>query len=156
MQSRWVAPPTNGHFQGENAKSQEHQNHCSKKGYSDYGPTKSMDEFLDGFSGHKDREDRLQKIANALKRSNVHVETLPPNCTPILQPINEDGYTTDTENSINKIRPPSKQQVVEWVEEAWYETTEVVVKKSFLCTGIANNLDGSEDFLNTVDLDRPL
>jgi len=68
-----------------------------------------------------------------------------------VQPVNEDGY--DSEDA-KKICPPSKQQIVEWVEQSWYETTAEVVKRSFLSTGIANSLDGSEDELNTVDLNR--
>jgi len=43
---------------------------------------------------------------------------------------------------------------VSWVEECWYATTAKVVEKAFKCTGIANNLDGTEDDENTVDLDR--
>jgi len=40
--------------------------------------------------------------------------------------VDTDGYGTEEEL---KIRPPSKQQIVEWVEDAWYETTEEVVVK---------------------------
>jgi len=57
----------------------------------------------------------------------------------LLQPVNEDGYATD---EVAKIKPPSKQQIIDWVEQAWYETKTEVVKKSFLCTGIANACNG--------------
>jgi hypothetical protein len=67
--------------------------------------------------------------------------------------IEETGYTTENDGNVQfRIRPPKKQDVVEWIEKAWYDTKPNIVTKAFLCTGISNNLDSTEDDLLTVDL----
>ena len=45
------------------------------------------------------------------------------------------------------VKAASKQSIVDWVESAWkkIEQHPTMVAKSFLVTGIAQELDGSED-----------
>lgn len=45
------------------------------------------------------------------------------------------------------VKPASKQSIVDWVASAWknIEQHPTMVAKSFLVTGIAQELDGSED-----------
>jgi hypothetical protein len=71
------------------------------------------------------------------------------------------AYNTDEEangkrKSKKGNKAPTKQDIVSWVEKAWYSISAATVVKSFKCTGIANALDGSEDDLITVDLNRPV
>jgi len=116
-----------------------------------------MDEFLlvlDGFSGHRDHKDGLQQISNTFRRKNIHVLTSPSGCTPLLQPLDvsinkafklplKRYWTQWISDQIlfvqpDKLRSPGKDQIVTWVENAWYETPVEVVKNAFLCTGISN------------------
>lgn len=45
------------------------------------------------------------------------------------------------------IKPASKQSIIDWVASAWYKIGQKpdMVMKSFIVTGIAQALDGSED-----------
>ncbi len=44
------------------------------------------------------------------------------------------------------IKPASRQTIIDWVESAWKITDQpAIVAKSFVVTGIAQHLDGSED-----------
>jgi len=132
---------------------------------------------LDVFKGHKDKQGEVAKIARALDKNHIHLAWVPGGCTPLVQPLDvainrpfkaalgklwrdwmnteienaqvdrTSGYHSDDEEAAPRIRPPSKQQIVSWVEEAWYAIASGIVQKSFVCTGISNALDGSEDDL---------
>jgi len=67
-----------------------------------------------------------------------------------------DYVTDDEETGQKKVKPPSKEEVVGWIEDAWNSISENVVVHAFKCTGISNSMDGDEDDLNTVDLNRPI
>jgi hypothetical protein len=98
---------------------------------------------MDGFKGHRDKQNQLQKIANAFRRSNVHVLTSPGGCTPLIQPLDVSinksfkvrirklwtEWMAFSIESGNEIKPPSKTKVVEWIETAWKEIPHLTVVK---------------------------
>ena len=51
------------------------------------------------------------------------------------KPLTKDG----------NLKKPALALVTSWVKSAWYDLPQEMVKKSFLKTGVSNNLDGSED-----------
>ena len=51
------------------------------------------------------------------------------------KPLTKDG----------NLKKPALALVTSWVKSAWYDLPQEIVKKSFLKTGVSNNLDGSED-----------
>ena len=102
------------------------------------------------------------QVKEAFQQSNTTVIVIPGGCTSILQPldviINEPikGHLRSSwveymlEHSGDEIvKRPSKQQIVDWVEEAnnILNSNLSIVKKSFLVTGISNALGGKEDQL---------
>jgi len=139
---------------------------------------------LDIFSGHKDLQNERRKIEPAFKRHKVFLAWVPGGCTPLVQPLDvsinhpfktrlrqkwqdwmlqrleniyddDDGYSTEKEGKNEyKVKPPTKEDIVNWVEECWYETSAQTVINAFLCTGISNSLNVTEDDLNTVTFDR--
>ena len=57
------------------------------------------------------------------------------------------------------VKPASKQSIVDWVASAWkkIEQHPTMVAKSFLVTGIAQELDGSEDSsIHSKDLQKEI
>ena len=44
-----------------------------------------------------------------------------------------------------RIRRPSYETVVDWVNRSWNAVDVNLVKRSFKCCGISNNRDGTED-----------
>ena len=42
-------------------------------------------------------------------------------------------------------KQPTRQQVIEWISQAWYEIQDEIIIKSFKKCGISNTLDESED-----------
>lgn len=57
------------------------------------------------------------------------------------------------------VKPASKQSIVDWVASAWkkIEQHPTMVAKSFLVTGIAQELDGSEDSsVHSEDLQKEI
>jgi len=114
------------------------------------------------------KKEQRKKISSAFARNNTELVWVPPGCTPMVQPLDvsinrafkerlrqswknwmlveiqnkkhdDDGYCTDDEEKNTfRIRPPKKQDVLGWVEDAWYNTSGKVVQKSFMCTGISN------------------
>ena len=56
-----------------------------------------------------------------------------------------------------KLKPPSKQPVLDWVVAAWKATREkkALIEKSFKVCGISNSLDGSEDHLIRTQVEQP-
>ena len=61
----------------------------------------------------------------------------------------------DSEEAVcQKLKPPSKQQVLDGVVAVWEATRErqELIRKSFKVCGISNKLDGSEDHLLRKEL----
>ena len=56
----------------------------------------------------------------------------------VRQPLQENGKG-------GNIKKPSISLVLSWVTSVWEDIPEDMVKKSFLKTGISNDLDGTED-----------
>ena len=54
----------------------------------------------------------------------------------------------------DNIKRPALGLVTSWVKDAWDDIPQEMVKKSFLKTGISNNLDGSEDDILWDDEDH--
>ena len=58
------------------------------------------------------------------------------------------GMSLEDDKQVTKggnIKKPSMSLVLSWVTSAWEDIPEDMVKKSFLKTGISNDLDGTED-----------
>ena len=50
----------------------------------------------------------------------------------------------------------TRQDVITWISTAWAAVPEDLIRKSFKCCGISNELDGSEDELFNSALTRAL
>lgn len=111
---------------------------------------------LDSFRAHI-----TTRIKTLLRKVNAVPAVIPGGCTSILQPLDvsinkpikdqvrrfwEDYMYTIVEGN-GPIKPPSKQQVVDWVAKAQENIRTDIITKSFKVTGISNRLDGSEDHL---------
>lgn len=127
---------------------------------------------LDSYSAHMCEDTTTEFDLNATKAVAV-----PGGCTPLVQPLDKcinhpfkvqlrklwhDWMVAQVESHrrLNpnerkiKIPKPTKQQLVDWVVEAWKLIPEEVVVKSFKVCGISNALDGSESNLTSVDFSR--
>lgn len=122
----------------------------------------------DSFSGHKTKT--IKQLVSSKYNSDMAV--IPGGCTSKLQPCDvswnkpfKDHYRelydewlfsgpVSTTKGGNR-RPPEKTQVLQWIKESWASVTPEIIRKSFLTTGIANNLDGTQDdmFLLSDDSD---
>ena len=115
--------------------------------------------FLDSFSAHLTDE-----VKDKFKTYNTTVVVIPGGCTSVLQPLDvsinkpvkailrqswEQYMLDQTITSSGKISPPSKQAIVNWIEEAndKLNSKPCIVKKAFLVTGLSNALGGYEDRL---------
>ena len=102
------------------------------------------------------------QVKEAFQQSNTTVIVIPGGCTSILQPLDVSinkpikGHLRNSwveymlEHSGDEVvKRPSKQQIVDWVEEAnnFLNSYLSIVKKYFLVTGISNALGGKEDQL---------
>lgn len=103
---------------------------------------------------------------------NSDVAIIPGGCTSKLQPCDVswnkpfkdhyrelyDDWLFNGPTSITKAgnrRPPEKTLVLRWIKESWAMVSPDIIRKSFLKTGIANCLDGTEDdmLFNSDDSD---
>lgn len=120
----------------------------------------------DSFSGHK-----TPLIKEELhKKYNSDVAIIPGGCTSKLQPCDvswnkpfKDHYRdlydewlysgpVSTTKAGNRC-PPEKSLVLKWIKTAWEQVTPEIIRKSFLKTGIANDLNGTQDDLLFQDSD---
>ena len=125
---------------------------------------------LDSFSAHVTDE-----IKSMFARCNTTVIVIPGGCTSVLQPLDVSinrpfkdhlrkcwqQYMVEQSDLAagsveKKIPPPSKQHLVDWITGAnrKIHLNSVIVKKSFLVTGLSNALGGHEDHLIRNDLIR--
>lgn len=111
-------------------------------------------------------------VKKSLRKANVETAIIPGGCTSVLQPldvsinkpfkcwlrtewtkyIQEESLRVEKEQTagnLAKIRPPSKQMVVDWVGSAVekLKTRREMVQRSFVTTGIAVPLNGSKDHM---------
>ena len=114
--------------------------------------------FLDSFSAHL-----IDKVMDAFQNSNTTVIVIPGGCTSILQPLDVSinkpikghlrsswvQYMLENSSSDQAIKRPTKQLLVNWIEEAneKLDSNLCIVKKAFLVTGLSNALGGQEDQL---------
>jgi hypothetical protein len=112
----------------------------------------------DAFTGHT-----TAKIKKELAtKYNSDFAIIPGGCTSKLQPCDVswnkpfkdlyrdmyDDWLFDGLVSMTKggnRRPPDKIQILKWIKEAWARISPDIIRKSFLTTGIANNMDGTQD-----------
>lgn len=119
----------------------------------------------------------MDSVKKSLRKANVETAIIPGGCTSVLQPldvslnkpfkgwvraswaeyIRNDAIRVDRErkagDQLAKIRPPSKQAVVDWIASAVKNLSKKVdmVKKSFIVTGISPALNGAQDHLVRKD-----
>lgn len=121
--------------------------------------------FLDSFTAHL-----TEAVKEAFRQSNTTVAVIPGGCTSILQPLDVslnkpikgylrqswEHYMLDNSSPHVNTPKPSKQLIVNWIEEANHmiDSNKCIVKKSFLVTGLSNSLGGYEDELIRNDTTR--
>jgi len=108
---------------------------------------------MDTFSAHM-----TDNVKDAFKKCNSKLLFIPGGCTSVLQPldigINKpfksyirqswcNYMIEETDKSMQKIKPPSKLLLLEWIKRAQniIESKPSIVKKSFLVAGISNASD---------------
>ena len=112
--------------------------------------------FLDAFSAHL-----TDKVKDAFQKHNTTVVVIPGGCTSILQPLDVSinkpiknhlrnlwvQYIMLEQASNTEIKRPTKQLIVDWIEEAnkILASNVCIVKKAFLVAGLSNALGGCED-----------
>ena len=123
---------------------------------------------MDSFRAHC-----IEDIQSLLATANSEVAFVPGGCTSKLQPLDVSlnnpfkiiicrrsfsafcrSQLSITNDPTDRLKMASKQQVVQWIEEAQKylsERPEIIIK-SFQVTGISLALDGSEDSLSRKDL----
>ena len=110
----------------------------------------------DTFSGHM-----MTDVAEMLRKNNITVIVIPGGCTSKIQPIDvclNKSFKNHcrrhwveymqqqvaTQDPGEKIKPASKQQVIDWVVNDSLDGNKDMIRKSFPVSGISNALDGSE------------
>ena len=99
---------------------------------------------------------------------NSEVVVVPGGCTSLAQPMDKlvnkpfkqsiRGYwakwmqSPRAKTPMGNLKQPTRQDVIDWVSEAWSSLHVNILQKSFLVCGISNALDGSEDHLVSDDL----
>ena len=115
----------------------------------------------DTFTGHMTEE-----VSEDLRKANVSVGVIPGGCTSKVQPLDvclnkpfktfcRDQWVEWMQERVSqqqpgqKIKTASKQQVIDWVEQANkdLDSKKYLIHKSFKVCGISNSLDGKENTL---------
>lgn len=120
--------------------------------------------LLDKYKVHTTEESK--KTIN--EQCNADVVYITAGCTPFLQPMDIGAnmpFKTSLRSSWSQwmdgphdftpggnIRPPRRQDVIDWVSAAWAAVDAESIKRSFLRAGISNALDGSEEELLGPDV----
>ena len=101
-------------------------------------------------------------VKEALRQRKIDVAVIPGGLTPVLQPLDKCLNKPLKDSVRNKYlawmisgplectpsgkkKPPTRNLVLRWVNEAWREIPAEMVMKSFKTCGISNALDGTED-----------
>jgi len=111
---------------------------------------------LDSYNPHKSAETR-----RLLDDMNIDVVYIPGGCTSLAQPMDVSVNrpfknnmrrqwtrwfeTHDERTPAGNLRQPSRQQVINWVSQAWRDIPEDMIRRAFLRCGISNALDGTQD-----------
>ena len=105
------------------------------------------------------------RVNDILNRAKVDSVIIPGGCTKFIQapdvswkswnkPMKEylreiyDNWLAESEHQMTahgNMKGPSRQQMIEWVSEAWKKLPAEVIEKSFKVCALSSNLDGSED-----------
>ncbi|XP_065840181.1 uncharacterized protein [Oscarella lobularis] len=148
---------------------------CRRQIKTDSGRTKADTLLVKGrkaesYDGvEKEKADDSRKIAS--EECNSEIVLIPGGCTSIAQPmdrsvnkpfkesIRESWSSWMRQNGGGKtpagnLKQPTRQNVIDWVAEAWRKISPELLVKSLLVCGISNALDGSEDDLLSDDLPR--
>lgn len=101
-------------------------------------------------------------VKKELRKRNIDAAVIPGGMTPVLQPL-DVGINKPLKDSMKqfwnewmisgkaeltkggKRRPPSKELLVDWLHKSWDNLDPMIIVRSFLKTGIANAMDGTED-----------
>ena len=108
---------------------------------------------IDEYRVHKTEE--VREYAEDKKTDLVYA---PGGCTSLAQPLDVsinkpfkwnmrhlwERWAFDNLRGTARMHP-SQQQVINWISEAWSSILPDTIVKSFLCCGISNAMDGSED-----------
>ena len=118
---------------------------------------------LDSFRGHL-----TEMVKKAYRKANTLMAVIPGGCTSKVQPldvsINKPIKTSMraswteyiqaeskllVSKEITKLRPPTKQDIIDWLEKAVNNVGKrrELVAHSFKVIGISNQLNGSEDYM---------
>ena len=115
----------------------------------------------DTFTGHM-----TEDVAEELQKNNISVAVIPGGCTSKIQPLDVSlikpfkticrsqwveymQQEVAKQQSGERLKPASKQQVVDWVVQSnkLLDEKKEIIRKSFLVCGISNALDGSQNNL---------
>ena len=111
----------------------------------------------DSFRAHLTDE-----VKNELKNANTNVDVIPGGLTSLLQPLDvcinkpfNDKFRKKYTDSMafgehsftpaGKMRKPSGQNILNWINETWNEVESNTVEKSLKKCDISSSMDGTED-----------
>ena len=120
--------------------------------------------IVDSYRAHVTKE----SVDMAKDECNAELVIIPGGCTSVVQPMDkcinrpfkqrvrehwqewmrQDRPKTPSGN----LKQPTRQDVIDWVSEAWTSIKKDTLVHSFLVCGISNALDGSQDDLVSSDL----
>ena len=113
----------------------------------------------------------MQTTQDHAETKNTDVTFIPGGCTSICQPADvcwnavfkrlvREQWSIwrrrEMRTQAGNLKLATRQDVINWISEAWKGVSEVLVRKSFKCCGISNELNGSEDHLFSNNLTRAL
>ncbi|CAI7803726.1 unnamed protein product [Closterium sp. NIES-54] len=115
---------------------------------------------LDSYQGHL-----TEAVSQTMRLFRLTRTVIPGGCTPLVQPLDvsinrafkagvrhrygtwfeEDGIRSTT--PAGNLKKPPAELVLKWIDEAWADVPEEMVRKAFLTCSISNAEDGSQDHL---------
>jgi hypothetical protein len=115
---------------------------------------------LDSFSAHK-----TNTVKKRFHEKKTNLAVIPGGLTSQLQPLDvslNKPFKAKVRNLYNhwmseaikeytpsgKIKRPSYSLVATWIKESWEAMDIDMIRRSFKCCGISNNMNGSEEYFN--------